>query len=240
MSAEQASANEMGPWGRAIGVFISPRETFESIDRKPTWLVPFLVVVIVSMILQLLVLDIGIQDRLAMMEAQELPDERIEIARTQMAGPLRYIGVAIVPIAVLVVWAVIGGIFLFTGNTIMGGETKFKKVFSLLAWTSLIGVLGGILRTLLILARGSTRGVVLSLAILLPPPEPGGSSSMLYRLFERFDLFTIWSLILWVIGFAVIYRFTTRKSATMVFSLWAIYIVLVVVLGGLLSGIFGG
>ena len=142
MSAEQTSADEMGPWGRAIGVFISPRETFESIDRKPTWLVPFLIVVIASIILQLLVLDIGIQDRLAMMEAQELSAERLEAARTQMAGPLRYMGVAITPVAVLVIWAVLGGIFLFTGNTIMGGEAKFKKVFSLIAWTSLIGVFG--------------------------------------------------------------------------------------------------
>jgi len=240
MSAEQTSAKEMGPWGRAIGVFISPRETFESIDRKPTWLVPFLIVVIASMVLQLLVLDIGIQDRLDTMRAQELPDERIEIARTQMAGPMRYLGVAIIPVAVLVVWAIFGGIFLFTGNTIMGGEAKFKKVFSLIAWTSLIGVLGGILKTLLILAKGSTRGVVLSLAFLLPLPEMGESPSMIYRFLDRFDFFTIWSLILWAFGFAVIYRFTTKKSAIMVFSLWAIYIVLVIVLGGLLSGIFRG
>jgi hypothetical protein len=240
MSAEQTSAKEMGPGGRAIGVFISPRETFESIDRKPTWLVPFLVVIIASIILQLLVLDIGIQDRLDTMRAQELPDARIEAARTQMAGPLRYVGVAITPVAVLVIWAVLGGIFLFTGNTIMGGEAKFKKIFSLFAWTSLIGVLGGILKTLLILAKGSTRGVVLSLAFLLPPLEKGESPSMIYRFLDRFDFFTIWSLILWAFGFAVIYRFTTKKSAIMVFSLWAIYIVLVVVLGGLLSGIFGG
>ncbi len=240
MSAEQASAKEMGPWGRIIGVFISPRETFESIDRKPTWLVPFIIVVIASIILQLLVLDIGIQDRLDTMRAQELPDERIEIARTQMAGPMRYLGVAITPVAVPVIWAVLGGIFLFTGNTIMGGEAKFKKVFSLIAWTSLIGVLSGICRTLLILARGSTKEVYLSLAFLLPPLEKGESPSMIYRFLDRFDFFTIWSLILWAFGFAVIYRFTTKKSAIMVFSLWAIYIVLVVVLGGLLSGIFGG
>jgi len=96
------------------------------------------------------------------------------------------------------------------------------------------------LRTYLVISNGTSFGVTTSLAILLPTPQVGESKTLLYRLLSRFDIFTIWTLVLWIIGLAVVYKFSTKKSATMVLTLWAIYIVLVVALGSLLGGIFGG
>ena len=64
MSDEGASIKEVGPIGRVIGIFTSPRETFESINKKPTWLVPFLISVILTIIMTFLVIDIGLQDRI--------------------------------------------------------------------------------------------------------------------------------------------------------------------------------
>ena len=75
---EGKSTEELGPIGRIIGIFTSPRETFESIHRKPTWLVPFLICVIVTIILSFLVMDITIQDRIAMMQARGVPQEQID------------------------------------------------------------------------------------------------------------------------------------------------------------------
>ena len=241
MNTEGTSVKEMGPIGRIVGIFSSPRETFESIDRKPTWLVPFLVILIVTLLLQLLVMDIAIKDRLAALEARDVSAERFEAEQNQMEGPLRYIGLIVTPIGMLVVWAIIAGILLFIGNTLMGGETKFKKVFSVVAWTSLIGLVGQIIGTFLILSKGTTRGVGTNLAILiLPTPELGQSSSFLYRVLSKFDVFTIWALALYIIGLAVIYRFTTKKSATLVIGVWAVYVVIAIVLGGITGGLLGG
>lgn len=122
----------------------------------------------------------------------------------------------------------------------MGGETSYKKVFSIVAWSSLVALLGGILKTFLILSKGTGHGVVTSLAVLLPTPPLGHKASILYRFLSKFDLFTIWTLILWIIGLAVVYRFTTKKSSTFVLSLWAIWIVLSVTLGSVLGRGFGG
>ena len=44
----QQSANEIGLVGRIFGVFTSPRKTFENISLKPTWLVPLLILVILT------------------------------------------------------------------------------------------------------------------------------------------------------------------------------------------------
>jgi len=239
MSTENSPTKEMGALGRIVNIFSSPRETFQSIDHKPTWVVPFILFVIVTLLLSFLVMDIGIKDRLAMLEARDLPAQQFEAAKSRMEGSLKYVGLVFIPVGALAVWAIVAGLLLFSGNTIMGGEAKFKKVFSVVAWSSLVGLLGGIVKTLLILSKGTTHGVVSSLAILLPTPPLGQSAPVLYRLLSKFDLFTIWELILWIIGLAIVYRFTTKKSATLVLSLWVLWIVVSIALSGIFGGMFG-
>jgi hypothetical protein len=150
-----------------------------------------------------------------------------------------YLGVVATPVGILLFWAIFTGILLFCGNTIMGGDGKFKKVFSVVAWSSLIGLVGNILRTLLTVSKGTSQGVSTSLAVMLPTPA-WGQKTFLYRVLERFDLFAIWELIIWIIGLAVIYRFTTKKSATLIIGLWVIYSLFTIVLGGVLGPMFGG
>jgi hypothetical protein len=225
---------EMGTLARFVGIFMSPKETCESLDRKPTWLAPFIFIVVLSIVLYMLALDIGLKDRLADMEARDLPAEQIERAQSFMEGPMKYVGVFVVPISMLIVVSIIAGILMIGCNTLLGGDEKFKKVFSLVMWVSLIPAVGGILKTFLIMSKGTTRGVTTSLAIMLPLPEIGEKSTMLFRFFERLDLFSIWQLCLWIIGLAVIYRFPVKKTAAYVLSLWVIYCIAVVLLGSLI------
>lgn len=239
MNAEGTSTKEIGPIGRIIGIFTSPRETFESISQKPTWLVPFIVSVIFAIVFTFLAMDIVLKDQIALQQARGVPQEQIEMQTRIQEGPIKYISGVFIPISTLFIWVVISGIFLFGGNTIMGGETKFKKVFSVVAWSSLIGVVGGLVKTPIILSKGTSQGVTASLAILLPTPELDQGGSVLYRLLTRFDIFTIWTIVLYCIGLAVVYKFTTKKAATLVLSLWAIYIIIAVAFGSLFSG-FGG
>ncbi len=238
MSTQETSVKPVGVFGRIVGIFTSPRETFVSIEQKPTWIVPFLIGLVFLVVFQFLTLEIQAGDRVAMMEAQDRPAEQIDAVRSQMDSPLKYIGLVVGPIAMLVVWAILAGIILFTGNTIMGGQGNFKKLFSMVGWSSLVGILGGILHLLLILPKGTSHGVTTSLAILLPTP-PLGETPFLYRLLTKFDVFTIWNLVLWIIGISVIYRFTMKKSATLVLSLWALWIIASVALGSVLGNIFG-
>jgi hypothetical protein len=240
MSAEAIVTKEMGVIGRIIGVFASPKETFESIDRKPTWLVPFIIIVLVVIAMQFLVMDIGMRDQIAKMEARGTPQEQLDQIQKSMAGPTRYIQFGVIPIATLAIWAIIGGILLMGTNSIMGGSATFKKIFALEAWTSLIGVVGAALKTVLILSKGTSQGVATSLAILLPTPPIGETPSVVYRLLSKLDVFTIWSMFLWVIGLSVIGKITTNKSAILVISLWALWIIISVALGGVLGPMFGG
>jgi len=221
-----------------IGIFTSPRETLERTNEKPSWLIPFIISVIFAVAFQFLLMDIQAKDQIATFEARDISAQQMEAMRNNVEGPARYFGLIAIPIVVLIMWSILSGIYLLVGNTIMGGESKFKNLFSMFAWTGLIGIAAGLVRTLLVLARGTSHGVTTSLAILLPTPAVGAAKPALYRLFSQFEIFTIWGLILWIIGVSVIYKFTMKKSATLVLSLWVIWLVISVALGGVL-GQFG-
>jgi len=240
MNSDSKEGKDMNVFEKIIGIFSSPRDTFVAIDNKPNWLIPFVIIVLVVIISQFLVLDIGMNDQIEAMKARGLSSDQIQTAQEHMQGPMKYIGFIFAPIIILIVWLILAGIFLFTGNTIMGGKAQFKNILAVISWSGLIGIVQAALRTYLVISNGTSFGVTTSLAILLPTPQVGESKTLLYRLLSRFDIFTIWTLVLWIIGLAVVYKFSTKKSATMVLTLWAIYIVLVVALGSLLGGILGG
>ena len=240
MTEEEKSVEEIGPFGRLVGIFMSPRETFDSIARKPTWLFPFIVAAILTIVMSMAVMDIIVKERIADMEARGIPAEQMERAQSMMQGSMKYVSVVLTPVGFLIVWSILSGLLLLGCNTIMGGETKFKNIFSVVAWTSMVTTLGGIIHSFLVLSKGTTLGVSTNLSLFLPMPGIGQDSSILYRFLSKFDLFVVWQLILWIIGLAVVSRLTVKKSAAFVLSLWALYIVITVALGSVLGPRFGG
>jgi hypothetical protein len=239
MSTVTKVEKNLGTLGKILAIFTSPKEAFQSIDNKPTWLVPFLIIVILAILMQFFIMDIGFHDLIEKMEVREIPQEQIDIVQSKIEGPARYINLAVIPILTLIIWSVTSGIFLFCGNTLMGGESNFKKIFSIIAWSGLIETAGGLLKTLLILLKGTTYGIVTSLAIILPTPPLSEKPSIIYRILSAFDFFTIWKIILWIIGLALIYRFSTKKSSILVISIWIVWIIISVTSSTLFGSKFG-
>jgi hypothetical protein len=227
-----APAAEMSAIQKIIGIFTSPRQTFEAIDQKPTWAVPFLIGIVFFLIFQLLTVDIQMAERLELMEAQgNLTSEQIEAARSQMQGPVKYAGFIAGPIFWLLALVIMAAIFYVAANLMIGGDSSFKKVFAIICWSGLIGAVSLIVMTLLILSKGTMQGVALDLSILLDTPPIGGEKSTLFRILSKFDVFTIWQIVLWIIGLSVTYKTTTKKSAIPVLALWAVWIIASVALG---------
>jgi hypothetical protein len=224
---------EAGFFEKLAGVFISPRETFEAVDRRPTWIAPFVIIAVLALGMTYLTRQIGMQDMLARFQASGMPQEQIDQITARSQGPGQYLQMVLVPLFMLIVWALFAAVLWFTGNTILGGNSTFKKMLALVSWSSLIGILSMIIHTALILMKGTTQGVTTSLALLMADPEPGAKPSFLFRLLSKFDVFTLWQMALWAVGVAVIYRFSTKKSAAMVAVLWVLWVIISVSLGGL-------
>ncbi len=60
----------------------------------------------------------------------------------------------------------------------------------------------------------------------------------IYKFLAKFDLFTIWMIVLLIIGFSVIYKFTQGKAATAVVGLWVIWIFISIALSNVMGGMF--
>jgi len=226
MNAEMSEAKSLGLFGRIIGVFTSPKETFQDINNKPTWLVPFLILIAVIVVVQFVLMDIGMADQMAKLEARDMPEAQMEMARNQMSGPLKYIQFVVIPIMMLITWCVVAGLHLFFTNVVFGGETTFKKMFAVTSWSSLIGVVSTLLRMVMVMSKGTSIGVTTSLAILLPTPGLNETPSILFRFLAHLDIFAIWGLILYTIGISAISKLDINKSSTVVIINWLIWILI--------------
>jgi len=209
---ENNTSKDLSVVQKMVGVFFTPKETFEAIDRKPDWLVPLIVIIIISLIFTMITLPITMPEQMEkqreQLEEKGMSDDQIDQAMAtgeKMGKIFAPIGVIIgVPI-VLLFFALI---FWFVGNVILGGQTAYKKMFSVYTYSSLIGTLGFILTYLIILLRKSA-DVHFSLALLLPQEQ---SETALYQFLKGFNLFSIWQYAVLAIGFAVIYKFSIKKS----------------------------
>ncbi len=239
MNEINAEEKKMGAFAKLVGVLTSPTETFKSINTRPTWLVPFIVFTIGILAIQYFVMDYAFADQIKIMEARGMDPQQIELASQHMQGAARYVQFVLIPIATLIVWLIIAGVLLFTGNVIMGGEAKFKNVMAVVAWSAPVTLVGGMLKASLIVVKETTIGVTTSLAAIMPTPAIGKAPSILYRFLSKFDIFTIWQIVLWSIGLAVVYNFTIKKSGTLVGVVWGVWIVISVALSGLFQGMVG-
>ena len=229
---------EMNAVQRVMGIYFSPRKTFEYLREKPKWLVPFILICLVAMVSNFLAKDIAIQaqkERVLMSDRipEEQKDAIIERIESSASGPQAYIQYFATPVVIFIILCGVAAIFLFFGNMLFGGQSNFRQMLSMYAHAGVIALPAAIVKVPLMLSQQSLQ-VYTNLAILLPADA---EQTFLHRLMSKFDLFTIWEVILLIIGMSAIYRFSTGKASTIVFILWALWIVVSVTLGGFFRGL---
>jgi hypothetical protein len=228
------------PLERIIGVFTSPRETLEDVAARPNFWIPVIALIVVVILNGVLMTDINMEYGLERMRNMSfIPPEAMAKAEEDMqqalASPWRFTRALWGPVIFGMVWVVTAAIFMFGGNVIMGGEAKFKTVFSVTAWAGLIWVLEVIVKTPLMLSQ-RTPEIYMSLATLLGGDD---NTTFFYRLLNRFDIFTMWQLFVYILGVAAIYKFSNGKAATVVVGAWVLYSVIYLAIAQLFGGFFG-
>ncbi len=232
---------KLGAWERIVKVFWTPAEVFEDIRRRPSWVLPLLGIMLISLATQMVAMQ-HLDMQATMMErlekrnvemTEEQMDRALEMAeKTGLIGPL--VGMVIVP----VVMAILAGVFLVSIRT-TGGETDFRTTFSAVLhsyWPpSLTGsVLGmALLSRVGRLPQAELQRVVKSnLGAFLSADAPRWQ----HALASSLDIFNIWTIALLVIGFSVVARISRGRAAVAVLVPWVAYILIKVGL----AMIFGG
>jgi Yip1-like protein len=231
---EAQSQPAVSPVGRIIGVFFSPKATFEDIVRKPSWVLPVVLLTLFS-----LGVSFAINQRINWREfmsqqiekspqatsmSAEQKEQRIE-GGAKFSPPFTYaIGVLGPIIFVLVVALVMWGAY----NLLGGANTNFGTSFAITAHAALTGLVNSLLYILVLyLKPPGTVDLENPVATNLAAFLSDDSAKWLVALLKSIDVLTFWTLILLAIGFAATNpkKLKGSKAFTIAFSVWAAYVV---------------
>ena len=234
MPEGQAQA-AISPFGRVIGVFFSPKATFEDIVRKPSWLLPVLITTVLSIAVSFAINQrvnwrdyISQQMEKSPQAAQlsaEQKEQRVE-AGAKFSGPFTYAIGACAPILLVLIM----GLIMWGAYSLLGGiSTNFGTAFGITAHAFLTGLVSSPLFILILYLKPyGTADLENPVATNIAAILPEDTAKWLFALCKSIDLFTFWTLILLAIGFAAVNpkKLKGAKSFTIAFTVWAVYVVL--------------
>jgi Yip1 domain len=237
MATNSISAQEghapISHFGRIIGVFFSPKQTFTSIAERPSWIAPLLLMVILATAVGALMnAKVNWGDYIRH-KAEENPrfSQLSEDQKDQaLAGQVKFwssfsyaFGVVAVPISVLLFSLIYWGAF----NLFRGARLRFGQAFGITTHALLPTAVSSILAIIIIPLKSygdvdPENVVATSLKTFLPD----NASKPLAALGTSVELFWIWFLILVAIGFAAANPKKIKGGTAfgIVFGMWAVWV----------------
>lgn len=228
-AAPAALAPEPAPSavGRVVGAIFTPGETFASIARRPTYLLPLLLWMGLSLGITAVILpkfdwEKMTRERLEK-SGQTVTDEKVQAAVVQgkkVGGVISYCIGAISPWVVALVTAVV----IWGSFKAFGWDSTFPQALGATAHAFLPGVLKAVLLLVLVWRQETVdpqaMGDLLrsNLGFLIAR----ASSKPLHSLLQSIDVFSLWTLWLFVIGFAAAAKVKRGSAAGVIVTLWLI------------------
>jgi len=224
--------------GRIPGVIFSPKPTFESIVERPSWILPLILLCVVSVTVVFVFgqrvgwrgfMERQNQTNARLQKQMEsmTPDEREKMLETQTkyAAVFGYVGVVFATfIGALLVAAVLLAAF----NVIGGGKIGFTTSLGIVAHAWVPGIIAGLLGILIIFLKDPSTVdiqhlVATNAGAFLSDDAPKWQESLLSSL----DLFVFWYLILMSIGYSATNpkKISFGKAFGTVVGVWLLYVI---------------
>lgn len=228
---------------RLAGIVVSPAKTFEDINQRPAWVLPFALLLFFHLLGDFVVFRVLITDAnfdqmartkvqwdASMAGSQQQPaklDQQIDTLRRERQYWYLFLLIA-VPVSVLGV-----SLFFYIVLRLAGAGATLYKVFIVVCWASLIyRCIGGLFTTTALLIRGP--------ANFFPGPSEAWSPTSLAQLISRssvppnvysalskLDIFMVWWLAILTIGFSKISKtLSLAKSVALVASSEILYLLI--------------
>lgn len=217
------------PLARVAGVFGSPGPTFESIARRPGWVLPILISTVLAIaatvaIVPRLDFDSAVREAFAkrgITATEERIEQTIQVQK-KFAGFFAYIWAFAAPAFIALVLATV---FLLAFKA-FGWDLAFRQSFGVTSH-ALLPYIGTSMLLILFVTRLD----------LVNPADLGGMSHtnlgflvdrqanpVLHSLATSLDVFTLWVLALLVIGYSIAAKVTRKRAAVLILSLWGLFV----------------
>jgi hypothetical protein len=189
-----------------VNIIIEPGKAFEHIKEKDDWWIPFIGIVIVTIIFLWIT-----GPAMTRIQAQQMAQMGIDRQIPKSAELIKYV---VAPIATLLGILFVSLILWFLGNA-FGTDWNYIKALDLYCYSSVVQIIRSILNTSLLLVRGIPNimtfrdlNVATGLNLFFSPENP-----KLYALFSGIEVFTIWQFILIAYGISEITGISKKKAA---------------------------
>jgi Yip1 domain len=224
----------ISPIGRIVGVFFSPKATFEDIVRKPSWVLPVVLLTLFSIGVSF-VINQRVDWRQFMSQQIEKSPRSANLSaeqkERQIEGGAKFTPVVTWVIGVCgpILFALVVALAMWGAYNLLGGaNTNFGTSFAITSHAALTGLVSSLLFILVLYLKppgtvDMENPVATNLAVLLPDD----AAKWLIALLKSIDVFTFWTLILLAIGFATTNpkKLKGSKAFVIAFSVWAVYVV---------------
>ncbi len=206
-----------------LNIFLAPYKYFNALGSKPIWLLPLIILVAFAVITSsVIVKTYSYEKRIEALQERNLNPEQFEQAKKMIAGPIPLISaiagsIIIIPLTILIVTLIINVALSFLNIT-----NQFLITFSILVSAALIRIPAMLVKMVVTLIKGSPF-IHTSLVLFFPFLN---KNSFWFRFLSKFDLFTIWEIIVIAIGLKVVYDIPNKKSYYLIFGLWLFYAII--------------
>lgn len=222
---------------KLTGIFVSPGEVYENLVKSAKtitdWLIPILILIVLSVVATFLKFsDERIRDSLVQFQEQrfeqlveegKMTEEQAEIAKERIESfgrVQRAFSIVGILIGIPIMFLIVSLVYFLLGRLLFKGNVNFMSVFSIYSLSSLIASVGVIVSTILAFITGSFLATV-SPAIFMEP-----STSKMYILASKFEIFSLWQLAVFAIGMAKAFNKSYASAFGLVFGTWALWVVL--------------
>lgn len=262
---QEPDQSQMGMGAKLINILTAPSEVYAHIRERvgwPDWIFPVLIAVLLTgtagIIRAPYNLNIArnaieaqrdkfIQPDMATEQQQNLQqrfDAQEQKQETHLTPPQIYwrsYGRQIITIILSVL--ILAGLYYFAGNTILGGQSKYGKVLAVVALPQMVTAVQGLYQIVMTWILGQV-DIPSSLAVVLGYDTASifkfnQTQQALFTFLSHFDVFTIWRMILYIIGFSIVYKVSRGKASSVVLGFWALWIIITTVGTFLFAGIGG-
>ena len=233
VETKAAPAGSGGFLQSLIDIFIDPMKVFRRIDSGLIWWKPFVVAAVIGIVNGYLMMPF--QEKKAILNPGDRSPEQVE-ATLEFMSKYGIYTLLLVPVVMIIGYFIVAGISHLMIN-IMTTKADFKKTLSLISYLSLISILGQLVTSIVLMAKGidniesvADMTVSFSPAALMPGVEGAG-----FALMESLSIFNIWYYVLFLIGAAAIFKMEKSKAIVPVIVIWVLTFLIT-----LLGTLFGG
>lgn len=224
---------------RVVDTFVAPTKTFTDILRSTSWWLPFLLAVVVSLAMTYVIdKQVGF-DRVVENVVHDSPKQEEAMAEAtpevrtvqlrRMATGYRSVSYAF-PLFILAVAAVAALGLWATFNFGLGARTTFGQMFAVWMYASLPKALTAVLTMVAIYFGGNAEGFDLKNPVGTNPAYYlADAPSWLKSGLAYFDVIGLWTLVLLVMGTAVVAKVSRGKAAAVVIGWWVLLLVISVI-----------